>query len=68
LRSRDIAKKLSLNKAVILERVDRREIALPTGSLNRERRFGKGPGILSSCFQTKRGDGRNGERGSGWLF
>ncbi len=70
MRSREIAKGLSLNRAVMCDRsTDRPFFSLPTKALERQRRFGKGPSILSSCFKSWQSSEEYGRgRGSGWLF
>lgn len=55
MRSRDIARKLTLNKAIECERVgERKMLALPSVAVAGSRRFGRGPSILANCFSSLR--------------
>ncbi len=50
MRSRDIATKLTLNKA-IEGRLERRDLTLPSGNGGISRRFGRAPRVLLAYFR-----------------
>jgi len=69
VRSRDIVKKLTVNKAIECQRVgDRKMLALPTGTAGGSRRFGRGPSILASCFCSLRGGVGAASESHSWFF
>ena len=69
MRSRDIAAKLTVNRAIECERVnDRKMLALPSGSMLRPQRFGRGPHILAGKSAAWRTELSSMTNSRGWLF
>ncbi|MDD2237532.1 MAG: hypothetical protein PHG65_10040 [Kiritimatiellae bacterium] len=69
MRSRDIARKLTVNKAIECERVgERKMLALPSSVAGRSQRFGRGPSILATCFSSFRSGVGVASDSHSWFF